>query len=149
MNAHTQEVSQGELKQLYPHRTDLSITLIRNAMTGRSHDVFTERLIDQGVYQFDYCDPGVVHFVCGRKKHEGIGVGREAEEKAAIRCELRGLVIAATGKVLVRGLHKFFNLGQHKEFSLARLSELPIVSVTEKLDGQMIYGVLIRDQVQF
>jgi hypothetical protein len=46
-------------------------------------------------------------------------------------------------------MHKFFSLGQLPETNLDRLVCKPIELVVRKLDGQMVSGVLVGDEVQF
>ena len=67
--------------------------------------------------------------------------GELAEDQAEIRREPRGLVVK-DNQVVVRGLHKFFNLGQHPAAELKHIRHIAIRQVTEKLDGQMICSVV-------
>jgi hypothetical protein len=50
---------------------------------------------------------------------------------------------------MLRGLPKFFNLGQLAETRLRVLRNVKVLEVTEKLDGQMITGVEVGEVVQF
>jgi len=109
------------------------------------------------MYQFNYIDPRYTHFVTYKKRFEAVNgrgsrkkhwYGEVAEDQAAIRRELRGLVVK-DNQVVVRGLHKFFNLGQHEAVNLKHIKHISIRQVTEKLDGQMICGVVVGERVQF
>ena len=94
------------------------IQAIRDAMAGRS--IFVERRLDGGLVQFNYTEPWPRHFV-----YEGRGntiEGRKQWRWAWMRRELRGLIMHETGEVVVRGLPKFFNLGQLAETKLKVLA---------------------------
>ena len=54
-----------------------------------------------------------------------------------------------TGEVVVRGLHKFFSVGQVAETKVEVLCRKRIAEVLEKLDGQMIVATRIGTQVEF
>ena len=54
-----------------------------------------------------------------------------------------------TGEVIARGFHKFFNVGQIKETNIRELRGKVVVEVLEKLDGQMVMGVVVGDEVQW
>jgi tRNA splicing ligase len=75
--------------------------------------------------------------------------GKTEWRQAWLRRELRGLTARDTEEIMVRGLHKFFNIGQLTETKLQALRKLQIDTITEKLDGQMICGVLVGTVVQF
>lgn len=97
--------------------------------------------------RFDYDEPWPRYFV-----HEGRGdtVENKAEwRRAWLRREMRGIVVRRTGQVVVRGLHKFFNLGQLREVNMQTLQKKKVVEVLEKLDGQMIVGVVVGEHIQF
>ena len=111
---------------------------IQDAVQGREEFVVTE--VCTGVFRFDYSDPNVTHFSAK---------GGEDIKRAWMRREMRGMVVRDTGEVMVRGLHKFFNLGQLKETQVGRLKELQVMEVLTKLDGQMIIGVVIGDEVEY
>jgi hypothetical protein len=72
--------------------------------------------------------------------------------KAAIRLECRGLVLDRNGAVAARVLHKVFNVKWNEECgvenSMEHLRQQQVVEVLEKLDGQMVFGVLIGGIVQ-
>ena len=115
---------------------------MQDAMAGRG--TFTATQVSDGVYRFDYKDAHADNFtVMGRTLDE------QEWKRAWLRREMRGLVMRNTGEVVVRGLHKFFNIGQLKETKLHTLSKLQVVEVLEKLDGQMIVGVAVGDRVQY
>jgi hypothetical protein len=96
--------------------------------------------------RFDYAEPWPHHFV---EEQRGDTIeGKEGWRQAWLRREMRGIVIRRTGEVIVRGLHKFFNVGQLKEVELGELVKKDICEVLEKLDGQMIVGVMVGDTVQ-
>lgn len=113
---------------------------MQNAAAGQQD--FTMKEVCTGVYRFDYTDPRVGNFVAGRGD-------RDAWKRAWMRREMRGLVVRNTGEVIVRGLHKFFNLGQLKETKVRALKDFDIEEVTEKLDGQMVVGVVVDDEVVY
>ena len=122
-----------------------SFRAIREAIEGWEN--FVELKVDEGVYRFDYKKPWPEHFIwTGR----GNTVAGKAEwRKAWVRRELRGLVLRESGEVMVRGLHKFFNVGQLAETQMGALRKLQVDEVTEKLDGQMVCGVVVGTSVQF
>jgi hypothetical protein len=97
--------------------------------------------------RFDYDEPWSKHFVHTTR---GDTTENKAEwRRAWLRREMRGVVLRRTGEVVVRGLHKFFNLGQLNEASQKTLQKRRIQEVLTKLDGQMIVGAEVGDQVQF
>ena len=104
---------------------------------------FVELKVDEGVYRFDYKKPWPEHFIwTGR----GNTVAGKAEwRKAWVGRGLRGLVLRESGEVMVKGLHKFFNVGhvQLAETQMGALRKLQVDEVTEKLDGQMVCGVVV------
>ena len=100
-----------------------------------------------GVISWNYKEPGPEHFVW-----RGLGGGTERTagwRRAYLRRELRGLVLRDTGEVVARGLHKFFNVGQIRGTSVRDLRGKVIGEVLEKLDGQMVMGVVVGGQVQW
>jgi hypothetical protein len=118
---------------------------IRDAVAG--HETFVERKLEEGTVQFDYKEPWPRHFVwTGR----GDTVeGKKEWRWAWLRRELRGLVMHESGEVMMRGLPKFFNLGQLIETKMGTLERRKVIEVTEKLDGQMVTGVLVGSTVQY
>ena len=114
---------------------------LRDAMDGRGNFVRTE--VCEGLYRFDYKRPTAEEFV-GSKR----GGDRE-QSRAWLRREMRGLVVRETGEVVVRGLHKFFNVGQLDEVKIGQLRRLQVREVLGKLDGQMIVGVVVGDAVLY
>lgn len=97
--------------------------------------------------KFDYNEPWARHFI-----HRGRGDSTEGKaewRRAWLRREMRGLVIRRTGEIVMRGLHKFFNIGQLQEINETALSKKIVHEVLEKLDGQMITGIMIGESAQF
>lgn len=72
-----------------------------------------------------------------------------SERHALLRRECRGLVVHRSGGVLARPLHKFFLLDQIPETNAHQLELKDIACVTKKLDGQMVYGLLVGGAVEF
>ena len=117
---------------------------IRGAIMGLSN--FEETVIGEGLLQYNYDEPWPKHFV-----HRGKGntvTGKAGQRRAWLRRELRGLVLRDTGEVVARGLHKFFNVGQMDEVQVQRLHGKQIDEVTDKLDGQMVMGVVVGEEVR-
>ena len=135
-----QATRQMEFIDRYPQLDDgtRAWLALEDAMQGREEFVRSE--VCDGVYRFDYTDPGATHF-CGK--------GGEDNRRAWLRREMRGLVMRDTGEVVVRGLHKFFNVGQLKETKMHRLGQQRVLEVLSKLDGQMVVGVLVGDTVEY
>ena len=96
--------------------------------------------------RFDYVDPQGRNFVC--RVRGDTESGRAGWRQAWLRREMRGLVMRSTGEVVVRGLHKFFNVGQLSENKTRAVERKQVVEVLEKLDGQMVMGVVIGGEVQ-
>jgi len=62
--------------------------------------------------------------------------------------ECRGIVFDSdTGRVLRRPFHKFFNLNEKEETQLAKLKNIPIAAVAEKVDGTMIAPFLLNGEI--
>mgnify|MGYP006421502489 CR=1 FL=1 len=96
--------------------------------------------------KFDYDEPWARHFI-----HGGRGDSTEGKaewRRAWLRREMRGLVVRRTGEVVMRGLHKFFNIHQLQETNVRALSKTQIHEVLEKLDGQMVAGIVVGEDVQ-
>jgi len=67
---------------------------------------------------------------------------------AALRREARGLIFdRATGKVLGRRFHKFFNLGERDETRPDRIDFGQPHVMLEKLDGSMVSPILLGDRL--
>jgi hypothetical protein len=122
-----------------------TVRAIRESIAGSSN--FTEQIMDLGILRYDYKEPWPQHFITTSKGNTSDG--KTEWRQAWLRRELRGLTVRDTGEVMIRGLHKFFNIGQLTETKLQALRKLQIDTVTEKLDGQMICGVLVGTVVQF
>ena len=58
-------------------------------------------------------------------------------------------MVRTSGEVIAMGLHKFFNLGQLKENKLKEMAKVGVLEVLEKLNGQMIMGVVVGDFVEY
>ena len=71
------------------------------------------------------------------------GVARRAMV-ASVRRQCRGLVVGVDG-VRARPLQTFFSVGQVGDMKGRRLAEAEIMEATEKLDGTMVYGVLVEE----
>ena len=46
-------------------------------------------------------------------------------------------------------MHKFFNIGQLDEIKMSKMAEGEVLEVLEKLDGQMVMGVVIDAGVEY
>jgi hypothetical protein len=115
---------------------------------------FYAQLIDEDAYLFNYTDNSASNFLgrgdVVRRGHDlPVGEVLRAEDKARFRREYRGLVVHRSGAVLARPMHKFFSIDQVHESHTYTVNDLEIESVTVKLDGQMVYGVTISNEVQF
>ena len=64
------------------------------------------------------------------------------------RKECRGLVVNAAG-VVARPLHKFFSPHQTGRMKLAGLAGMIVQEATVKLDGMMLFGVVLDGAVEF
>ena len=72
----------------------------------------------------------------------------DAVRQACLRRDCRGLVVDAEG-VVARPLHKFFTIGQVADTQMdSEFSRLGVVEATMKLDGVMVYGVLVGTEMQ-
>lgn len=72
------------------------------------------------------------------------------DEDAAIRRELRGITFDnATGKVIARKLHKFFNLGEKEENRPENIDFTTSHAIEEKLDGSMIVPVPVNGEIEW
>mgnify|MGYP001807796432 CR=1 FL=1 len=75
-------------------------------------------------------------------------LGQAAAQSAALRREARGLIFdTATGRVLGRRFHKFFNLGERDETRPERLEFAVAPLVLEKLDGSMVSPILLGERL--
>ena len=62
--------------------------------------------------------------------------------------DCRGLLLnLSSGEVVARPLHKFFNCGQRPDSSIVDLGEECVM--LEKLDGVMVFGFVVNEQVGF
>jgi len=122
-----------------------TVLAIKGAIQG--HAVFTEVALGEGLLRYDYIEPWSRHFV--HKARGGTKEGDAGWRRAFLRRELRGLVVRDTGAVVVRGLNKFFNIGQLAEVQSAALVRHRVVEVLVKLDGQMVNGVVVGGTVQY
>jgi hypothetical protein len=105
--------------------------------------VFKVQVVQGGMWIVDYDRQKG-----GEPKHfmplEGEGV-----ELARIRREFRGIVIGVEGSVAARVFHKLWNIhweqdrGSDPQFSIGKLEGKRVVEVLEKLDGQMVYGIVV------
>lgn len=76
------------------------------------------------------------------------GLGDSVTRSAALRREARGLIFdTATGRVLGRRFHKFFNLGERDETRPDKVDFAAAPLVLEKLDGSMVSPILLRDRL--
>ena len=63
--------------------------------------------------------------------------------------ECRGIIFDASGKIISRPLHKFFNLGERADLTLAKISQrTDIAAIFEKIDGSMIATAWIDGHAQ-
>ena len=133
-------IRQVEVQGRFPklHGTHVPRAL-HGAMAGHP---FQQQELCAGIFRYDYTDNRAHNF-------EAQGKSWADQKQAWLRREMRGLVVRDSGEVVARGLHKFFNLGQLRETSMWALERLRIVEVTTKLDGQMITGVVIGDDVVY
>ena len=107
--------------------------------SSRSMTNFVEEEHDE-VLRFDYKDSAWKHFA----PRDHVRGSADEWRQAWLRREMRGLWITRDGTVAVRGLHKFFTLGQCFEATAERAVETGVAEVLEKLDGQMINGVICQ-----
>jgi len=74
----------------------------------------------------------------------------EVARRAAIRRECRGIAFdAETGEIVSRPLHKFFNVNERPDVTVADLGDLSAHTVIEKLDGSMIRPLYIGGGVRW
>jgi RNA ligase len=59
--------------------------------------------------------------------------------------EARGIVFDASGEIISRPLHKFFNVNERTETQLANIDWTDVSRVMVKRDGSMIHTVAIKD----
>ena len=113
---------------------------------------FHSNPVDTDVLLFNYTDGSAGNFVgqpSAVQLRRHILDGFLSEQSAQFRRECRGLVVHRSGGVLARPLHKFFTLDQLLEVNSMELSGREIELVTRKLDGQMVYGIMVGGFVQF
>ena len=118
--------------------TEPSLTLGRQRSI---REAFYLRRLDNDTLLMNYSDSNSRNFV--------------GDHAAAVRREYRGLVIgvgadrdSTRAMVVARPLHKFFTLNQLPEVELQRVCDRAIESITVKLDGQMVYGIVQGGVVQ-
>jgi hypothetical protein len=100
-----------------------------------------------GIWRVDYTQPWPKHFVSIKGKP--VTPEKKAEwHRAYLRRELRGLVLRGTGEIIARGLHKFFTVGQMPEVKITQLETKQVCEVLEKLDGQMVMGIMVGDVME-
>ena len=99
----------------------------------------------------DYWCPG-----CHKPMSETEGCGSQRcpepvaeNELAAIRRECRGILFYPDGRLMMRRLHKFFNVNERDETQqhLVDLSQSHVI--LEKLDGSMITPVVVDDAIRW
>jgi RNA ligase len=69
--------------------------------------------------------------------------------RALIRRELRGIKFDASGRLLARPYHKFFNLNEREETLAHRIDWSRPHRVLEKLDGSMVHPAMLRGNLVF
>lgn len=103
------------------------------------------------VFGEDYWCPG-----CKKSMSEAEGCGSqrcpepvEEDEMAAIRRECRGMLFYPNGRLMMRRLHKFFNVNERAETQqhLIDLSKPHVI--LEKLDGSMITPVVVDNAIRW
>ena len=107
---------------------------------------FQVELVAEEVYVCNYRD--------SRSRNFAGGDSSSSRLKAAMRRECRGLVLHSSGKVLARPLHKYFCWNQqgYDEWVQPGPQEVDsrrVESVTRKLDGQMVFGLVLGGVVQY
>lgn len=110
------------------------IDQIKEAINGREEFIIAER------EQYD-----VVNYLV-RKEDTFPSV---VDEKTAILRECRGLIFGKDGKVLSRGLHKFFNVNEIEETQSHHIDFSQAHTIQEKLDGSFIRPILIGDHIRW
>jgi hypothetical protein len=118
---------------------------MRQAVQG--HERLKEEVMQQqpweGCVRFDYRQLQQSDFQVAQQGNPWYT--KEEVREAELRRECRGLVLdGRSGEVLVRPLGKAFMPGQVADMKWEALSQVPVLEVTEKLDGQMVVGV-VRD----
>ena len=111
-----------------------AIGLHGGAVMGLANFTVIMTRVGQGMVHYNYDAPWPCHFV-GSQRGNTVE-GKAGIRRAWLRRELRGLVLRTTGKVVARGLHKFFSIGQLAEVRLRSLQGKRICEVTDKLDGR-------------
>jgi hypothetical protein len=115
---------------------------------------FYTKQIDDGIYLYNYRDSNARNFVHGKTSPGWEQLDEDLCARANLRRECRGLVLRANGTVLARPLHKFFTVDQLPEVKLDPdpmrygMHCFSIESVTKKLDGQMLMGLVIAGHPQ-
>ena len=134
----------------FPTRRSLTVGRMREAINRPGADPRMERRIasrfavirvDADTFLYNYTDSSTVNFLVGGR----VGTGRVQQDSAALRRECRGLVLHRTGTVLVRPLHRLFNVDQPPETQMSAVQDRRAAVVTRKMD---VCGVVIDGSVQ-
>lgn len=72
-----------------------------------------------------------------------------ADLTGAIRRECRGIIFDASGKLISRPFHKFFNIGQTDETQPHRLDFTKPHTIMTKLDGSMARPLLFNGEIRW
>jgi RNA ligase len=100
------------------------------------------------VSENDYWCPGCKMPV---SETEGCGSQRcpESVNLAAIRRECRGILFYPDGSIMMRRLHKFFNVNERDETQFDKIDFSQPHVILEKLDGSMITPVVVNDAIRW
>lgn len=79
-----------------------------------------------------------------------VGYARSRWHQAAIRRECRGIAFdTATGKIVSRPFHKFFNVGEREEMDVSALDFCATHWVCDKVDGSMVRPLPTPDGIRW
>ena len=138
-------VKRIEFRSKIPQLHDPGVVWAALQVAKEGKRAFTQQEVCEGIFRMDYSDHSAEHF-------EGEGVGEDGlheQKRAWLRREMRGIMVRSTGEIVARGLHKFFNIGQLDEIKMSKMAEGEVLEVLEKLDGQMVMGVVIDAGVEY
>ena len=132
-------------KELHLQGTGEAVGAMMETATAGTQ-CFEARDMGQGIKMWTYRKAELSEF---KVEVDGVEVdGVQAARHTRWRRECRGLVVGADG-VVARPLHKFFSPGQMAEQSLVHIDGMIIQEATVKLDGIMVFGVVLDGVVEF
>ena len=140
-----QMVEREQVQELVGDRVEIGQSgLSRLAAEAKDQEVMRCRVMGGGWSHFNVKDAPIKYFSTQRDIRSGQNDSRLVE----LRRESRGLVVDGAGEVQVRPVQKFYSVCQLRGAEREALSKAEVMVVTDKIDGEMMCGVVREGQVE-